>query len=310
MTAPVTVIIPVHGSLEPVHELLDDLIGPAVPAEDHPRQILVVDDASPQPLDSAELPDGVDLLTRSENGGFGAAVNSGLRSASQEHALVLNSDLRLPAGFVRGLLAHAAPWQPAVIGCRLEDEAGHSGYSARTFPTVAQQVIEWLVPLAGLHGTDLMHRALGHDLVAERGSGIIPVDWVVGAVMLLPVREVLAVGGLDEGFFMNAEEVDLQLRLSRRGVPAILDADLVALHEGGGSSGGEERRLRWVVGARMRYARKHLNEPLLRGGLLAASAINLVWNSGRRAAGRDVDPLAVWRLQSELALHAGKELPQ
>lgn len=310
MSQQVTVIIPVHGSLDPVHELLTDLIGPRVPAEERPARILVIDDASPQPLDTDALPEGVELVAREVNGGFGAAVNTGLRAARTELALVLNSDLRLPTGFVRDLLAHARSWQPAVVGCRLEDESGHSGYSARTFPTVAQQVIEWLVPLASLRHTDLLHRAVGHDLDAERGHGMVPVDWVSGAVMLLPVPETLAIGGFDEGYFMYTEEVDLQLRLRRQGMPALLDADLVAIHAGGASSGGEERRRRWLVGARMRFARKHLNESALRTGLLAASGVNLVWNTGRRAAGRDVEPWATWREQSGLALHAGKELPR
>jgi GT2 family glycosyltransferase len=97
------------------------------------------------------------------------------------------------------------------------------------------------------------------------------VDWVSGAVLLLPLAEVLAAGGFDEGYFMYTEEVDLQLRLRREGIPSLLDADLEVHHLGGGSSGGEARRRRWLVGARMRYARKHGNVHLLRAGMTAAT---------------------------------------
>lgn len=303
------VVIPVHGPIEPVLPLLEDLTGAAVPSGQRPARILVVDDASPMPISADDLPSGVELVTRERNGGFGAAVNTGLRACGTMLALVLNSDLRIPPGFAADLVEHARPWLPAVVGCRIEGPDGGSGYAARTFPTVSHQVVEWLVPLASQRHRDILHRAVGHDMAAERGHGMIPVDWVSGAVLLLPVAEVLAIGGFDEGYFMYTEEVDLQLRLREHGIPRVFDADLTATHVGGGSSGGEARRRRWLVGARKRYARKHGGARALAVGLTAASAVNLVWNTGRRAAGRDVDPLAVWREEMSLVRHAGEELP-
>lgn len=288
-------IIPVHGPIAPVLDLLADLVGEGTAEASRPERILLVDDASPIPVDPADLPAGIDLLRRPVNGGFGAAVNTGLLELGLPLALVLNSDLRLPPGFAAELVAHAAPWQPAVVGCRNASPEGRSGYSARLFPTVAQQTTEWLVPLAGLRGHDRLHRAVGHDLAAERAQGMVPVDWVSGAVLLLPVAEVLAAGGFDEGFVMYAEEVDLALRLRERGVPVLLDADLSVVHLGGGSSAGEAVRRRRLVAARLRYAAKHGNRRALVTALTAASAVNLVWNTGRRVAGRDVAPLAVAR---------------
>ncbi len=305
-----SVIIPVHGSIEPVLPLLDSLVGPEVDPADRPARVLVVDDATPQPLDGSALPEGVELIRRENNGGFGAAVNTGLHACGTPWALVLNSDLQIGPGLARALLEDAQPFAPAVVGCRIQDEAGVSGYAGRYFPTISQQVVEWLVPLASQRHRDVLHRAVGHDLDAERGSGMVPVDWVSGAIMLLPVQEVLAIGGFDEGFFMYTEEVDLQKRLRERGVPAYLDADRLVLHEGGGSSGGEGRRRRWLVGARMRYARKHSNVHLLRAGMTAATAANLLWNTGRRLAGRDVHPVEDCREQLSLIWTAGKDLPR
>lgn len=312
------VIIPVHGPLDQVMLLLHALVGPTAATENRPARVLVVDDASPAPLDAAALPPGVELLRREHNGGFGAAVNTGLEALGAprdgapgiEHALVLNSDLQIPDGFCAALLEHAAPWMPAVVGCRSVGEDGGSGHAARRFPTVGHQVVEWLVPLASLRHHDLLHRAVGHDLTAERGRGMVPVDWVSGAALLLPLAEVRELGGFDEGYFMYTEEVDLQLRLRRAGVPSLLDADLEVRHVGGGSSGGEARRRRWLVGARMRYARKHGNLHLLRTGMTLATGANLAWNTGRRAAGRDVHPLAVAREELELIHRAGKDLPR
>lgn len=310
-------IVPVHGDLEPVLPLLDALAGPGVPEAERPARVLLVDDASPRPVPGDSLPAGVELVRRERNGGFGAAVNTGLRAlrdgeggSAIDTALVLNSDLTIPAGLAAAITEHAAPWMPAVVGCRAEDAEGRSGYAARRFPTTGHQVVEWLVPLASQRHRDVLHRAVGHDLEAERGHGMVPVDWVSGAVLLLPIAEVLAVGGFDEGYFMYTEEVDLQLRLRRAGIPSLLDADLTVVHAGGGSSGGEARRRRWLVGARMRYARRHGHVHLLRAGLTAASMANLAWNSGRRLAGRDVHPLDTAREELALVHRAGKDLPR
>lgn len=307
---PLAVIIPVHGAIDPVLPLLEALIGPDVAQEDRPAQVIVVDDASPCRVPADALPRGVDLLRREHNGGFGAAVNTGLRAATCPQALVLNSDLIIPHGFARSLLEHSAPWQPAVVGCHINNLDGTSGRSARFTPRISHQVVEWLVPLASQHHRPVIQRAMGNDVDSDAATGVVPVDWVSGAVMLLPVTEVLAIAGFDEGYFMYTEEVDLQLRLRRAGVPTLLDADVVAVHEGGGSSGGETRRRRWLVGARVRYARKHQNVHLLRAGLLSASVVNIVWNTGRRLFGRDVNPVAVFREETSLILTAGKELPR
>lgn len=306
-------IVPVHGRLEPVLPLLEELCGGDVAEADRPADVVVVDDASPIPLDAARLPEGARLIRRETNGGFAAAVNTGLAALSSPLALVLNSDLRIPPGFARRMVTDAVPWQPAVVGCRIADVAGASGYAARRWPRMSHQVVEWLVPLASQRHRHLLHRAVGHDLTAERARGMVPVDWVSGAVMLLPVAQVRAVRGFDEGFFMYTEEVDLQRRLREQGVPSMLNADLTAVHVGGGSAGSEARRRQWLLGARKRYARKHGGrraELALRGGLTAASGANLVWNTGRRLAGRDVHPVAVLREELDLIHRAGKDLPR
>lgn len=47
MIAQLGAIIPVHGPIGPVLDLLTDLLGDHVPAADRPARTIVVDDASP-----------------------------------------------------------------------------------------------------------------------------------------------------------------------------------------------------------------------------------------------------------------------
>lgn len=258
-------------------------------------QIVVSDDCSPVPFPDV---DGVTVVRRTTNGGFGANVNSGLAEVRSPYALVLNSDLEISPTFVRDIVEAAGPWQPAVVGPALIDAGGVSAYSGRHFPTMCQQVVEWLTPLVRLRGTRLLHEAVGHDTRAVPGATVL-VDWVVGAAMLLPMDEVRDVGGFDERFFMNAEEVDLQRRLRERGVPSVYVGSVVVTHEGGGSS-DPERRLEWLLEGRRIYAAKWGGLRRLQGGLTAASVVNLVWAAARRLAGRPTEPMRRFRQDLDL----------
>jgi N-acetylglucosaminyl-diphospho-decaprenol L-rhamnosyltransferase len=248
-------------------------------------QVVLVDDASPERFPGL---DGVEVVRREVNGGFGAAVNSGAQVADGDLLLVLNSDLEIGATFVAELLAAARPWQPAVVSPRVVGPDGAELPTGRLFPRVRHQVTEWLVPLARWRDTDALHRAVGHDVDA-RGTEAV-VDWVVGAAMLLPVADFRAVGGFDEGFFMNSEEVDLQRRLRERGLPSVVLSAPTAVHAGGGSSDAARRR-EWLVRSRLAYADKWGGRRRLQAALGAATVANLAWNTGRRIAGRDVAPL-------------------
>jgi N-acetylglucosaminyl-diphospho-decaprenol L-rhamnosyltransferase len=129
------------------------------------------------------------------------------------------------------------------------------------------------------------------------------VDWVVGAAMWIPLDDFRAVGGFDERFFMNSEEVDLQRRLRERGLRIVALRSPTVVHTGGGSSPSEARR-RWLVEGQLLYADKWGSRRALQVALAAATAVNLLANAGRRAAGRDVRPVETAR--EELSMIRGR----
>ncbi|BCT77064.1 hypothetical protein SCMU_29060 [Sinomonas cyclohexanicum] len=277
----VTAVIPHYGDPAPTLALVESLrrqTGSSLAG------IMVSDDASPQPFPEA---DGVTVVRRERNGGFGSAVNSGLARVQTDYALVLNSDLEIGPRFIEDLLTAAEPWMPAVVSPQVLGHDGQPQWVGRHFPTAGHQATEWLSPLARFRHLRPLHEAVGHDTRCVDGATV-PVDWVMGAAMLLPVEQVRAVGGFDEGFFMNAEEVDLQRRLREIGVPSVFAGTITAVHEGGGSSDPERRR-HWLVESRLKYAAKWGGERGLKAALATASAANFGVNAIRQAAGRDID---------------------
>jgi N-acetylglucosaminyl-diphospho-decaprenol L-rhamnosyltransferase len=288
----VSVVVPHYGDAEPTFQALEDLAAQQTSAE---LQLIVADDCSPIPF--PDVP-GVTVVHREENGGFGSAVNSGVAAATQPLLLVLNSDVSLLPTFVEDLLAASLTWMPAVVGPLVLAPDGTASNTARHFPTAYHQSVEWLTPLARYRHHRLLRESVGHDTRATPGA-VVPVDWVVGAAFLMPTEVFRSVGGFDQGYFMNSEEVDLQRRLRARGIPSVFMGTVSLTHVGGGSSDPGLRR-RWVVDSRMRYAAKWGGRRRLTASLTTATAINTLVNTGRRIAGREVHPLDTAREELDL----------
>ncbi|UIJ33497.1 glycosyltransferase family 2 protein [Allobranchiibius sp. GilTou73] len=288
----VGVVVPHYGDPAPTRDLVASLIGQAL-------SIVVVDDASPEPLAPIA---GASVVRREVNGGFGAAVNTGMARLPTELALILNSDLEIGPTFVADLLAGAAPWQPVVASPQVTTLDGDPEWVGRHFPTIGHQVIEWLTPLARFRHLPRLHEGVGHDTRAV-GDAVVPVDWVVGAAVLVPVAAFRAVGGFDERYFMNAEEVDLQRRLRGLGIPSVVLGTVSVVHRGGGSSDPARSR-QWLVASRLQYARTWGGLRRLQMALVGASAVNLCANVSRRALRRPVRPVDV--LREELRLIQGR----
>jgi GT2 family glycosyltransferase len=161
--------------------------------------------------------------------GFARANNVGLQRARGRHVLFLNPDAFLAEDALRSLVSaiERGP-QVGVVGPRLVNEDESLQFSARNFPTVANQLFEAL----------MLHKVLLHQ--SRRWGGVIydaelyrqggPVDWLSGAVLLVRREAIEEVGGFDERFFLYSEEKDLQLRLSKAGWSAVLEPDAVATH--------------------------------------------------------------------------------
>ncbi len=290
----VSVIIPHYGDPTPTRELI------ALLSISPPHEIIVVDDHSPIPF--PETP-GVMVLRREANGGFGSTVNVGAKKATGDLLAILNSDLAIGAGFVTALAKAAEPWQPCVAGPRIMDNSGALAPTARRWPTVAHQTAEWLTPLARWRDTPWWHERVGHDQPAVASGTPIAVDWLVGAALLIPAVDFQAVGGFDERFYMNSEEIDLQRRLMERGLARVLLPGVTVVHSSGGSSDATKRRS-WLVDSRLTYAAKWGSSVPLRVALGVATGVNFGWNAVRRLRNSAVHP--VTEAKAEWALLTGR----
>jgi GT2 family glycosyltransferase/glycosyltransferase involved in cell wall biosynthesis len=195
----------------------------------------------------------VKLLELGENTGYARANNLGIDAARGRAVLLLNSDCFLARGALAELVS-ALERHPeaAAVGPRLLNPDGTLQRSAWPFPRPARLLLEALLLHRPLRRLGLLEdlRTWGHD--EER-----PVDFLVGACLLVRAEALAEVGGFDETFWFYGEEADLCRRLARRGWQVVLAPEARAVHIGGASARSATARLRLFYGGQNRFLRKH-----------------------------------------------------
>jgi GT2 family glycosyltransferase len=104
--------------------------------------------------------------------------------------------------------------------------------------------------------------------------------------VLLRRSAVEAIGGLDDGFFMYCEDIDLCRRLRNAGYEIRFVPEAVVTHEGGASA-PRASLLHVLAASRLRYARKHRSwagAMLERLGVALGALTHAVVSRGGRAA--------------------------
>ncbi|MFV2072349.1 MAG: glycosyltransferase family 2 protein [Thermoanaerobaculales bacterium] len=188
------------------------------------RRVVVVDNTGN--LEPGLLGDGVLLVRRKDNPGFGSAANEGLAALDPNQAcsawLVLNNDAALRSGFL-----------DAVVDA-LEDGVGAAGGPIRD---AADPHTLWYAGggLNPLTGTVWQRRSEGAAR-SRREVGFIPAT----ALAVAPSAFV-DVGGFDPAFFLYNEDVDLCLRLRRAGWRLRFEPEMVCDHRLGSATGSDAR---------------------------------------------------------------------
>jgi N-acetylglucosaminyl-diphospho-decaprenol L-rhamnosyltransferase len=182
--------------------------------------ILVDNDSreDPTPEVLAARPDAlVERLT--ENGGYAAACNHGIRAAAAagaDRVLVMNNDAELaPDALDR--LAEADREHPGCILAPLivYADAPNEVWSAGGYLEP---------PCVRNH-----HLGLGEPRAAQVSPR--PVEWATGCALFFAVTTFERIGPLDEAFFLYLEDVDWCLRAHRVGVETWVIPSAVVSHE-------------------------------------------------------------------------------
>jgi N-acetylglucosaminyl-diphospho-decaprenol L-rhamnosyltransferase len=224
-------------------------------AGDIVSEVIVVDNGSSdgsQAMLAERFPD-VRLLQNAENVGFARACNQGVNASSGQYALLLNSDAVLTDTAAQSMVALANQQLHAgVVGAQLRNPDGTFQASYTPFPTLLQE----LLILSGIGR--IVYGRWYPSRGPEEDSGPQRVDYVEGACLLVRREAFEGVGGLDEQYFMYAEEVDLCYEMNRHGWEVWYHPDAKVIHVAGASSRNRPvAREEDLYRSRLRFFRKH-----------------------------------------------------
>jgi len=179
------------------------------------HEVIVVDNGSSDgsaQMVKASFPK-VRLIRNKENLGFSKAVNQGLREAKGEKLLLLNNDVKVPAGWCKAFLKASEGPGVGIVGCKLVFPNGdlqHAGCSIKPWGIVR-------------HG----YREKDNGQYDEERE----VDYVSGAAFLINRGVIAEIGLLDEEYSpAYYEETDYCWRARKAGFKVLYSPEPVVEH--------------------------------------------------------------------------------
>ncbi|RYG90484.1 glycosyltransferase [Loktanella sp. IMCC34160] len=234
---PVTIVVPVYNAFD----LLPDTLNRLIAHTDVEAQLLVIEDKSTDPRVLPFLrgwletvpPDWtgrVELIENRKNRGFIGSVNKGLARAVERggHAILVNSDALVPAGWASRLLA---PFGAAA--------------SVATVTPFSNDAEIFTVPIICQRNTVTSAQVDEIDAVARSVDGqaaLLEVPTGVGFCMAISASWLARIPSLDDVFGRGyGEEVDWCQRARSMGGIHVVAPDLFVGHVGGESFGAEAK---------------------------------------------------------------------
>jgi GT2 family glycosyltransferase len=185
------------------------------------------------------------LHRQPDNAGFAPMVNAAAASNTAEFLLILNPDCEVHSGSIGLLLQALKDDHKAALAapCVLDQGGAVQRGTLRRFPDPWKSLMtvsglwRWGRKFPRLRGIE----GLEHGVPLENTAA----EAVSGACMLVRREEFLRIGGLDEGYALHCEDLDLMYRLRQQGLHCLLVPAARATHLKGVSSRSRPFWVHW-----------------------------------------------------------------
>lgn len=226
----VSVLIPVYNQTNLLPILLSSLREPALEGS---LEVVLIDDGSSEEIDrvlaNIHVNFPIRVIRRKRNGGYSAAINTGIIESSGEYLFLLNSDVILVENYIHRLMTLSEKDQAAAVvtGVCIFPQNGRIQNAGIAFSETDHYLLYyWSNPstLPFSAPTELQAAAF--------------------AAVLIPRRIFSLIGFLDEELVNGYDDIDFCFRARSRGLKIILDPDALSYHW--------ERKSRDPLGVRRR----------------------------------------------------------
>ena len=216
----VSIIIPIFNKWQFTYNCLKSITEHTAGIE---YELIVVDNASSDATSQLfEHIKGVSYIRNQTNVGFARANNQAAKVAKGKYLLFLNNDTTVNSGWLNALINELEyNNQAGIVGGKLLYPNNTIQHAGIFFGTDRVPFHAWT-------------RLKQDD---SRVNQRITVPAVTGACLMISRRNYLTVGGFDEQYINGLEDIDLCLKIQRRGQEIVYRPDCVVYHYESISSG-------------------------------------------------------------------------
>jgi GT2 family glycosyltransferase len=200
---------------------------------------------------------GAQVIANERTLGFGANINLGLAATAAPYVVASNSDIEVTPGAIARLRQFADEHPRCGIAApELRYPDGRWQPSRRSFPTIRGTLVR-RTPLRRLLHPERRQRR--HYLLDERPPEPALSDWFLGAFLFLRREMMKELGGLDEGYRLYGEDIDVAYRAGKAGWERWYVPDAIVIHHHQAVTDRRflTRRTLWHWRSIARFVRKH-----------------------------------------------------
>jgi GT2 family glycosyltransferase len=200
---------------------------------------------------------GAQVIANERTLGFGANINRGVAATTKSYVVASNPDIEVTPGAIETLRAFADEHRRCgIAGPQMRYPDGRWQASRRSFPTVSGTIVR-RTPLRRL--LKPQERQRRHFLLDERPTEPTQSDWLLGAFLFLRREMLEDLGGLDEGYRLYGDDIDLAYRARKAGWERWYVPDAVVIHKHQAVTDRRflTRRTLWHWQSIARFVRRH-----------------------------------------------------
>ena len=166
----------------------------------------------------------VHWLFNKRNDGFAYAMNEGLKVAHGDYLVIMNSDCILESELDKMIDFMDNHPEVGAIAPQMRDSDGNIQDTARPYVSVPRYIWRQIKRITG-HKSSILDSSMDYTRVQT-------VDWLIGAFIMVSRKAYEMTHGLDNQFFMYAEDLDWCTRIRQQGFEVVYYPKCVINYKG------------------------------------------------------------------------------